>query len=189
MWSIRSKGTISPLYWIGSLALIAIGDYLTGPFIHSAVLFYLIPVALAAWGSRSRWPAVAAALVWPALRLEIVALWGWPWPKGITLQDAVVNVILSLAFATIVWQLRRQGLAIRTLEGLLPMCGFCKRIRTDSGWERVDVYLLDHSDAMVSHTFCPECGRIHYGHLADALPTPGPAEKSPPRTSTSTGGS
>lgn len=167
MFSIRSKGTSSPLYWMGSLVLIAIGDYLTGPFIHSAVLFYLIPVGLAAWSSRSRWPAIAAALIWPVLRLDIVAQWGWPWPKGITIQDSVVNGIVSVGFATLVWQLRRQGRAIRTLEGLLPMCGFCKRIRTDDGWERVDVYLLDHSDAQVSHTFCPDCGRIHYGHLAE----------------------
>jgi hypothetical protein len=189
VFSIRSKGTISPLYWIGSLVLIAIGDYLTGPFIHSAVLFYLIPVALAAWSSRSRWPGLVAALVWPALRLEIVALWGWPWPKTITIQDSVMNGIISVAFAILVWQLRRQGRAIRTLEGLLPMCGFCKRIRTDTGWERVEVYLLDHSDAQVSHTFCPECGRTHYGHLADAPPTSVRAEKSPAQASTSTDGS
>lgn len=167
MFSIRSKRTVSPLYWIGSLAVIALGDYLTGPFFHSAVLFYLIPVALAAWSSRSRWLGIAVALLWPVLRLDIVALWGWPWPKAITVQDSIMDGIVSAGFAILVWRLRRQGRAIRTLEGLLPMCGFCKRIRTDAGWERVDLYLVGHSDAEVSHTFCPECGRSHYGHLVD----------------------
>jgi len=173
VFSIRSKGTISPLYWIGSLVVIAVGDYLTGPFLHSAVLFYLVPVGLAAWGSRTRWPGLAAALIWPALRLDIVAQWGWPWPVVITIEDAIVNGIVSATFATLVWQFRRQWQTIRTLEGLLPMCGFCNRIRTDTGWERVDVYLRNHSEAQVSHTFCPDCGRIHYGYLAEEPPRPG----------------
>jgi len=185
--SIRSQRTIPPPFWIGSLVLIALGDYLTGPFIHSAILFYLVPVALAAWSSRSRWPALAVALGWPMLRLGIVAMWGWPWPRAITVEDAIVNAIVSVGFATLVWQLRRQGRAIRTLEGLLPMCGFCKRIRTDAGWERVEIYLLDHSDARVSHTFCPECGRSHYGHLADESLRPTSSVEPPVRTSTPPG--
>jgi hypothetical protein len=170
--SIRSTARIAPVSWVGILVLIAVGDYLTGPFIQSAVLFYLLPVGLAAWGSRSRWPAIAVALVWPVVRLDIVALWGWPWPKAITVRDAVMSGIVSAGFAILVWQLRRQARAIRTLEGLLPMCGFCQRIRTDTGWQRLDSYLLDHSDAQVSHTFCPECGRIHYGHLSEEPPIP-----------------
>ena len=122
MLSFRSKGAVPPLYWLGSLALIALGDYFTGPFIHSAILFYLLPVALSAWGSRSRWPSLAVALIWPLLRLGIVAEWGWPWPLTLTIEDTIVNGIVSVGFATLVWQLRSQGRAIRTLEGLLPMC-------------------------------------------------------------------
>jgi hypothetical protein len=157
---------------LGSLAVIAVGDYLTGPFIHSAVLFYVIPVGLAAWSSRSRWPGVAVALLWPVIRLDIVALWGWPWPKLIAVQDAVINGVVTAAFALLVWQLRHQARTIRTLEGLLPMCGFCQRIRTEAGWQRVDVYLLDHAETQVTHTFCPECGRLHYGHLVEQPPVP-----------------
>ena len=82
--SFRSKVAIAPPLWIATLALIAVGDYLTGPFIHSAVLFYLIPVALAAWGARSRWPGIAVACTWPLIRVGIVALWGWPWPRALT---------------------------------------------------------------------------------------------------------
>lgn len=164
-FSFRSKVAISPALWIGTLVLIAGGDYLTGQFIHSATLFYLIPVALAAWSSRSRWPSVVVACAWPVIRLGIVALWGWPWPRALTIQDAVVDAVVSVGFATLVWQLRQQARTIRTLEGILPMCGFCQRIRTNQGWERLERYLLDHSDARISHTFCPDCGRAHYGDL------------------------
>lgn len=177
MFSVRAAhSAVRPWYSVAALICILVGDYFTGPFIHSAVLFYLIPVGLAAWSARSRWLAVAIALVWPLLRLGIVSLWGWPWPTWLTVEDTIVDVVLSLGFGLLVWQIRGQMLAIRTLEGLLPMCGFCHRIRTPSGWERVESYILDHSEAKITHTFCPECGRLHYGHLADDLP---PAPRRP----------
>jgi hypothetical protein len=177
MYSLRSKSTpIHPWHWVGVLLFILLGDYLTGPFIHSAVLFYLIPVGLASWSSRSRLPGLAVAVLWPFLRLAILSLWGWPWPTRLTIEDTVVDVILSTGFALLVWQMRKQVLAIRTLEGLLPMCGFCQRIRTPDGWERVDSYITGHSEALISHTFCPECGRLHYGHLSEEPP----ASQGPP---------
>lgn len=50
-----------------------------------------------------------------------------------------------------------------TLSGLLPMCSSCKRIRDDKGyWNQVDVYITEHSDAMISHGLCPECARKMY---------------------------
>ena len=94
-------------------------------------------------------------------------LWGWPWPKWLTMEDTVVDGILSSGFAMLIWQMRQQAQAIRTLEGLLPMCGFCQKIRTPDGWERVDSYSLHPSEARITHTFCPECGRLHYGHLSE----------------------
>jgi len=185
-FSFRSDVAISPAIWIGVLVLVAVGDYLTGQFIHSAVLFYLIPVGLAAWSSRSRWPSIVVACTWPVLRLGIIALWGWPWPRGVTIQDAVVDALVSIGFATLVWNLRLQARTIRTLEGILPMCSFCRRIRTDDGWERVETYLLGHSDARISHTFCPDCGRSHYGDLgspSDAGPAAGATFTAPGRSS------
>jgi len=73
---------------------ILLGDYLTGPFIHSAVLFYLIPIGMAAWGGALGW-SLALAFVWPPLRLGRVALWGTPWPWRLTLEDMVVNLVVS----------------------------------------------------------------------------------------------
>ena len=169
---------VRPYQWIVAEAMVALGDYLTGPLVHSALLFYLIPVAMAAWSGRSRWPSLAIAVLWPFLRLGIIELWGWPWPTWVTLGDSVLDALLSAGFATLIWQLRHQERTIRTLEGLLPMCGFCKRIRTNEGWQRVESYILDHSEAQITHTFCPECARIHYGHLFDE-PAPGPEGPSP----------
>ncbi|MBU0479553.1 MAG: hypothetical protein KKG47_00495 [Proteobacteria bacterium] len=47
---------------------------------------------------------------------------------------------------------------IKALRGIIPLCSRCKKIRDDEGfWEQVDVYLHKHSEANVSHGFCPEC--------------------------------
>lgn len=52
---------------------------------------------------------------------------------------------------------------IKVLNGLLPICSHCKRIRDDKGyWGQIEVYIRDHSDAEFSHSICPECAEKHY---------------------------
>jgi len=47
---------------------------------------------------------------------------------------------------------------IRTLERLLPICSYCKKIRSDQmSWQEVEVYISDHTDTMFSHSICPDC--------------------------------
>jgi DNA-binding response OmpR family regulator len=47
---------------------------------------------------------------------------------------------------------------IKKLSGLLPICSYCKRIRSDQNyWEQVESYISDHSDAIFSHGICPPC--------------------------------
>ncbi|HWR59388.1 MAG TPA: PAS domain S-box protein [Thermodesulfovibrionales bacterium] len=47
---------------------------------------------------------------------------------------------------------------IRTLSGLLPICAWCKKIRDDKGyWNKVEVYIQNHSGASFTHGICPEC--------------------------------
>ena len=47
---------------------------------------------------------------------------------------------------------------VRQLRGLLPICSYCKRIRNDENyWERVEVYVTEHSDAKFTHGICPTC--------------------------------
>jgi len=47
---------------------------------------------------------------------------------------------------------------VHTLTGMLPICAACKCIRNDKGyWQKVEVYISEHSDAVFSHGLCPEC--------------------------------
>lgn len=47
---------------------------------------------------------------------------------------------------------------IKTLNGILPICSYCKQIRNDEGyWQQVEEYISEHSQAMFSHGVCPIC--------------------------------
>lgn len=60
-------------------------------------------------------------------------------------------------------ELREAVAKVRTLEGLVPMCASCKRIRaTNAGWLPVDEYLRDQAGAVVSHVICPGCRDARY---------------------------
>ena len=55
---------------------------------------------------------------------------------------------------------------IKTLQGILPICSSCKKIRDDKGyWQQVEVYIRDHSDAQFSHGICPDCLKTYYPDL------------------------
>lgn len=59
---------------------------------------------------------------------------------------------------------------IKTLQGILPLCSFCKKVRDDQGyWEQVDVYIHKYSEADISHSICPECMKKNYPEEYEAL--------------------
>jgi hypothetical protein len=63
---------------------------------------------------------------------------------------------------------------IKKLEGILPICANCKRIRVDDAaprnlrsWIRIESYLSTRTDALFSHTICPECMKKLYPDLTE----------------------
>ena len=52
---------------------------------------------------------------------------------------------------------------VKRLSGLLPICASCKRIRDDQGgWQQIEDYIAEHSEADFSHGICPECAHRLY---------------------------
>lgn len=50
----------------------------------------------------------------------------------------------------------------KLMQGLLPMCPSCKRLRSDDGqWQKVDEYINSHTKAEVVAGTCPDCARGH----------------------------
>ncbi len=47
---------------------------------------------------------------------------------------------------------------INQLEGMLPICAWCKKIRDDKNyWHQVESYIAKHTAAEFTHSICPEC--------------------------------
>lgn len=58
---------------------------------------------------------------------------------------------------------------IKTLNGLLPICANCKKIRDDSGyWHQVERYIHDNTDASFTHGICPECAEKLYSEFQES---------------------
>jgi CheY-like chemotaxis protein len=65
---------------------------------------------------------------------------------------------LQTAFTDRLDQLEHALSKIKRLEGLLPICAACKKIRDDNGyWNQIETYIREHSEAEFSHSLCPLC--------------------------------
>ncbi len=89
---------------------------------------------------------------------------------GVDPIDDMVIVFAALAIAFAVFSLRRwrelrKALGnVKTLQGLLPICASCKRIRDDVGyWSQLEFYIETHSEAELIHSICPKCLKKLYG--------------------------
>jgi hypothetical protein len=47
---------------------------------------------------------------------------------------------------------------IKTLEGIIPICSYCNKIRNEEGaWSQMERYIQENSGAAFSHGICPQC--------------------------------
>jgi len=175
----RKKAVASVV--ISSLMLIVIAwiDYITGYDMHFFVLYFL-PVAIIAWniGCKS---SIAMAVV-----CDFAWYWadlGHPYSSPIlgywnAAIELLAYVIIALAVSKLWADLDREkflseklGAAlgeVTQLQGLLPICASCKRIRDDKGyWEQIETYIGHRSQAQFSHGICPECAKKLYPDISD----------------------
>jgi phosphoserine phosphatase RsbU/P len=65
---------------------------------------------------------------------------------------------LQQALSQRVQELEEALSRVKTLQGLLPICSYCKKIRDDRNyWQQVEGYISDHSEIQFSHGICPDC--------------------------------
>ena len=99
--------------------------------------------------------------------------------KLLNIIQVVVILFTFLAIAMIVWvfrcfdkrrsadmelihvtneHLQKALEEVKTLQGIIPICGYCKNIRDEEGlWNQLEVYIHSHSEAKFSHGICPDC--------------------------------
>lgn len=62
---------------------------------------------------------------------------------------------------------------LRSLQGLLAMCSWCKSIRDGVGeWRSLEDHLEMHLQASITHAVCPECMRAQYPGLFEGESSP-----------------
>ena len=151
-----------------SLLLLAL-DYVTGPQIRFPA-FFVLPVILAAW-NQGRRTAYLIALVLPTVRV----LFSFAWVSGVDpLPIEIVNALIQISIFSLIGygvgviskQRRELEERVKTLEGILPICCYCKKIRDTSGsWQILEAYISTHSSAEFSHALCDACAQQHYPEI------------------------
>ena len=65
---------------------------------------------------------------------------------------------------------------IKFLEGLLPICSYCHKIRDDSGvenseehWEKIEDYIYKKTDQEFTHGICPDCVEIAFPQINEKV--------------------
>lgn len=52
---------------------------------------------------------------------------------------------------------------IKVLQGFIPICSYCKKIRDDAGlWQQLESYIMQHSEASFTHGICEPCAKKHF---------------------------
>ncbi len=63
-------------------------------------------------------------------------------------------------------QTRELARRVNLLEGILPICSLCKKIRDErNNWQPVEIYVSNRSEALFSHSLCPDCLKRDYKHV------------------------
>jgi hypothetical protein len=172
----KQRAPSDTLWWLATITLTAVVgfvDWLTGHELSIFVLYFL-PVGLAAWhlGLAS---TVIEAVLCAASWYSADALAGHVYSAPIF---AVGNTLVRLcAFLAIGWAicrirtlliseressalLRRSLAEIKVLQGILPICAACKKIRDkDDRWIQIERYVSTHSNAEFTHGYCPDCAK------------------------------
>jgi DNA-binding response OmpR family regulator len=82
------------------------------------------------------------------------------YPDEIRARIGVGRRVLALQekLATKIAHLENALTQVEQLEGLLPLCGWCRRIRDDENyWHQLDTYLSMRSQLKFTHGICPQC--------------------------------
>jgi hypothetical protein len=99
----------------------------------------------------------------------------------LTLMGIIASIAISISAINRVLKaeklLRNKNIAlqkaldeVQTLQGILPICSFCKNIRNDQGYyEQIEDYIHKHSGVDFSHTICPSCAKMHYPEIYESI--------------------
>jgi hypothetical protein len=131
-------------------------------------ILFVIPVVLSGWFCSVRL-AYALAVVLPFGRFLIATFVEDPSAVIYHAANGLIRVAVLGLLAFLIGRLVRQAKEIKRLQGLLPICMHCKRIRDkNDDWQQLEAYISGHSEAQFSHGLSPECAQKYYAGLLNS---------------------
>jgi len=87
----------------------------------------------------------------------------------ISVEFAIYRSKMEANRKALTGQLQDAREKIKTLQGLIPVCAWCKKVRNDKGyWEQLEKYISENTGVNFSHGICPECeGRVEKEEFVD----------------------
>ena len=90
--------------------------------------------------------------------------WAQQYLPDLMEKEAEIYRLKNIELTKVNDQLRDALDDVKKLQGLLPICANCKKIRDENGyWKQIEFYISDHSDAEFTHGICPDCMVELYG--------------------------
>lgn len=135
--------------------------------LHIFPFVFIFPVMLVAW-NRNVWLVALCAGLLSLTRILHQMMFSQGPVHLNEMADTLICFFVLELLALLTLLLGRQSRQLRqrvhALEGLLPICSFCKSIRNDrEEWVQLEDFMARHSGTVFSHGLCPVCAKKHYG--------------------------
>ena len=175
---MKIKGTARGLLVKFVIILVSIAAYVLG-FTYfyrwsgqAVEVFIVLPILAAACCFGLLWGILAGSISYPVNAL-LFYLFAEP-GIGLFQHARIIGWLAMILIGAIVGYMRNLNCRLRktnnklsnalqekqSLNGLLPICAQCKKIRDEQGyWHQVEAYISTHSEARFTHGICPECER------------------------------
>ena len=77
-----------------------------------------------------------------------------------TIYFAFLGASIGLLYALLNEKLMQTERRLKIIEGILPICSFCKKIQDDDGlWRDIEEYIDEHSEAEFLQNVCRSCAK------------------------------
>ena len=160
-------GIIARLPFLHNALHLYMGILIFFPFMHNrfiysfiACFFYLAAYLVISYGlSLGSVDLVRFILYFifvTSMSISLMSYMNRNWRKEYILY--LNEQYLSQQLRSTIDQLLKTQQEIKMLQGLIPICSSCKKIRDEKGvWNQLESYIQDHSEAIFSHGICPKC--------------------------------
>ena len=91
----------------------------------------------------------------------------YPQRKGEIIFELFIYAVVI--FAAYFYFRKKIEKEIKILEGFIPICANCKKIRQEIDWKTMEEYITANSLAKFNHSICPDCIKLLYPESADKI--------------------